>query len=158
LVVSCGQADDTIETHWLERKGQLTTAAHRFAAARSILAFANRDAAAAPFLDGHALVVIGISTGRSKASRGSRTTTWRRRCVPTSARTSAHRGGSCAGNRVNDTHDVLIIDIDAPQPGDPLFTLRKATTRATPARSSPGPPPSPSWVCNADGVFGGFHQ
>lgn len=129
LVLACGTSDDTVETHWLERKGalDLTAARDKFAVAKAILAFANRDPqAAAPFLGGHALVLIGIE--KSGAIRG----------VPRiedhvliaalkpylgqdedSPRWTSRR------HRVNDTHDVLIIDIDSPRAGDPIFTLRK---------------------------------
>lgn len=130
LVSACGQPDDTIETHWLERKGplELTTAAHRFAAARAILAFANRGAdAAAPFFDGHALIFIGISTDGTITGVPRIEDHQLLKAVQPylgqderSPRWLVHR------HRVSDTHDVLIIDVDAPQPGDPLFTLRKA--------------------------------
>lgn len=130
LVSACAQPDDTIETHWLERKGllDLTTARHRFAVARAILAFANRDdTAAGPFIDGHALVVIGISTdGTITGIPRIEDHQLLKALQPylgqdeRSPRWIVHR------HRVNDTHDVLIIDVSAPRPGDPLFTLRKA--------------------------------
>lgn len=131
LMTELGQAtDDTVEASWLELKGplELTTAAHKFALARAILAFANRDPdAASAFLDGHALVVVGVSTtgdvtGVSRIEdhqllkavepylgQDDQTPRW-----------IVHR------HRVNDTHDVLIVDVDAPKPGDPIYTLRKA--------------------------------
>jgi len=130
FVAACAQPDDTIETHWLERKGELdlTTAAHRFAAARAILAFANRDLdAAAPFLDGHALLVIGITndgqiTGTPRIEDHELLKALKPYLGPDdkSPRWQARR------HRVSDTHDVLIIDVDSPRPGDPIYTLRKA--------------------------------
>lgn len=130
LVLACGVPDDTIETYWLERKGQLrlTGAEHRFTAAKAILAFANRDPETAePFLDGHALVLIGIEkTGempgipriedhqlvnalKAYLGQGDAAPRW-----------VVHR------HRIDDVNDVVVIDVDAPRPGDPIFTLRKA--------------------------------
>lgn len=133
LVLACGVPDDTIETHWLERKGplRLSTPEHKFTVAKAILAFANRDpAAAAPFFDGHALVLIGIEkTGampgipriedhqlinalKAYLGQGDAAPRW-----------IVHR------HRIDDTNDVVVIDVDAPRQGDPMFTLRKAYDR-----------------------------
>lgn len=130
LVLACGVEDDTIETQWLERKGplRLSTTEHKFTVAKAILAFANRDPEEAePFLDGHALVLVGIEkTGEMpgvpriedhqlvnalKAYLGN---------GESAPRWVVHR------HRIDDTHDVLVIDIDAPRPGDPIFTLQKS--------------------------------
>lgn len=133
LVQACGVQDDTIETHWLERKGplQLSTAEHKFAVAKAILAFSNRDPAAAePYLDGHAVLLIGIEkTGQitgipriedhqlNNALKGYLSQD------DDAPRWVVHR------HRVDDQNDVVIIDVDAPRPGDPIFTLRKAYDR-----------------------------
>jgi hypothetical protein len=128
LVAACGQPDDTIETHWLERKGplQLGTAGHKFAVAKAILAFANRDPdAAAPFFDGHALLVIGISnTGEVTGIPRIEDHQLIKALQPYLGQDDAPRWVA-RRHRVDDRHDVLIIDIDAPRPGDPIFTLRR---------------------------------
>jgi len=130
LVRACGVQDDTIETHWLERKGplQITAAEHKFAIAKAILAFSNRDPVAAePFLDGHALLLIGIE------KTGAITGIPRVEDHQLSNALKAYLGqGDDAPrwivhrHRVDDHNDVVVIDVDAPRPGDPIFTLRKA--------------------------------
>lgn len=136
LVAACGVEDDTIETHWLERKGllQLTAPEHKFAVAKAILAFANRDLAAAePYLDGHALVLIGIEkTGATTGIPRIEDHQLFNALMPylgqddNSPRWIVHR------QRVDERNDVLIVDIDAPRPGDPIFTLRKEYDKARP--------------------------
>lgn len=136
LVLACAVADDTIESSWLERKGllDLRTAGHKFTVAKAILAFANREPqAAAPFLDGHALVLIGIEkTGE----------------MPGIPRIEDHElinalkaylgQGDAAPrwvvqrHRVDDDNAVIVIDIDAPHPGDPIFTLKKEYAKFLP--------------------------
>jgi len=130
LVCSCGVQDDTIETHWLERKGplQLATAEHKFAVAKAILAFSNRDPAAAePYLDGHAVLLIGIEktgeiTGIPRIEDHQLNNALKAYLGQDddAPRWIAHR------HRVDDHNDVVVIDIDAPRPGDPIFTLKKA--------------------------------
>lgn len=131
LVTACGVRDDTIETHWLERKGaglKLSTAEGKFTLAKAILAFANRDPETAqPYLDGHALILIGIeNTGEitgvpriedHQLLNGLKAFLGQGDSAP---RWTTHRV------RVDDENDVLIINVDAPRAGDPLFTLRKA--------------------------------
>lgn len=128
LVTACGVRDDTIETHWLERKGaglKLSTAEGKFTLAKAILAFANRDPETAqPYLDGHALILIGIeNTGEitgvpriedHQLLNGLKAFLGQGDSAP---RWTTHRV------RVDDENDVLIINVDAPRAGDPLFTL-----------------------------------
>lgn len=133
LVHTCAVQDDTVETHWLERKGplKLTTAEHKFAVAKAILAFSNRDPAAAePYLDGHAVLLIGIEktgeiTGIPRIEDHQLNNALKAYLGQDddAPRWVVHR------HRVDDHHDVVIIDVDAPQPGDPIFTLRKAYDR-----------------------------
>lgn len=121
--------DDTVETTWLELKGplNLSAAEHKFKVARAVLSFANRDpAAAAPFLDGSAMIVIGIGGGKItgipriedhdlikalEAYLGD---------PDRSPRYNVHR------HRVDDINDVVIIVVDAPRAGDRIYTLQKA--------------------------------
>ena len=129
LVTACGQPDDTIETHYLERKGplDLTTALHRFATARAILAFANRDLdAAAPFFDGHALLLIGIAKdGQIIGIPRIEDHELLKALKPYLGAEDKSPRWQPRRHRVSDTHDVLIIDVDTPRPGDPIYTLRK---------------------------------
>jgi hypothetical protein len=78
LIAALSEAtDDAVETSYLELKGPLNLAGaeDRFAIAKAVLAFANRDpAAAAPFLDGCAVILIGMSWGTSPAYGGSKIT------------------------------------------------------------------------------------
>ena len=129
LIQALGRVtDDTVEKSYLELKGpiDLATSEGRFALAKAVLAFANRDPeAAAPFFDGRALIVVGISEG----------------VITGIARIGDHElldalhaylgdddespRWKIERQRVDDENDVLIIVVDAPRAGDPFFTLRR---------------------------------
>lgn len=136
LVAAMGEiTDDTFESTYLELKGplDLSTAEHKFKISKAILSFANRDPqAAAPYLDGHALIVIGAGGGATTGTTRIEDHQLVKAFEPylgdaeRSPRWTVHR------RRVNDTKDVLIIDVDAPQPGDPIYTLKKAFERHLP--------------------------
>jgi hypothetical protein len=120
--------DDTVETSYLELKGPLNlfTAEDRFAIAKAILAFANRDpAAAAPFFGGRALIVIGVSKGDIAGVRRIEDHDLRAALKPYVGEDDHSPRWVVERYRVDDQNDVLIIVVDAPLPGDPIFTLRR---------------------------------
>ncbi len=129
LIAALSEAtDDTVETSYLELKGplNLASAEDRFAIAKAILAFANRDpAAAAPFFDGRALIVIGVSKGEITGVRRIEDHELRAALKPYLGEDDQSPRWIVERHRVDDQNDVLIIVVDAPRPGDPLLTLRK---------------------------------
>ncbi len=121
--------DAITEKSYLELKGQLdlTGAEHRFKVAKAILGFANRDPdAASPFFGGRALVVIGIHQGQVTGIRRIEDHQLQRALTrylgpdDKAPRWTVHR------HRVDDQNDVVIIIVDAPRPGDPIYTLHRA--------------------------------
>jgi hypothetical protein len=130
LVTALGRAtDDTVEASWLELKGplDLTTKEHRFKVARAILSFANRDPdAAAPFCDGHGLVVIGVAEGRVVGTPRFEDHQLMKALRPYLGNDDRGPRWTVYRHRVDDHSDVLVIVVDAPRPADRIFTLQQA--------------------------------
>lgn len=131
LVAAVVEADRTDETDWLEWKSalDLVRAEGRFNVARAILGLANRRPDYAQRVcEGYGFVVVGaepgevagvddvdpavLDDGLSPYLGGSKGPRW-----------------SAAYVRVNGKQ-VLVVTVDPPQAGDPIFSLRKAFDKA----------------------------
>ncbi len=118
--VVAAEAED--EQDWLEWKSQLdlTQKAGHFHVARTILALANRDPASArPFADGFGYLLVGVEPGQvsgvakidtSKLDDGVS------RYTGDDPRWTAHVVSRSRG-------DVLVIVVQPPEPGDPIYPL-----------------------------------
>jgi hypothetical protein len=129
LVTALSQAtDDTVEMSYLELKGalDLATARDSFAVSKAILAFANRaPEAAAPFFDGRAVIVIGVSKGKISGMQRTENHQVLAALRPYLGDDDHSPRWKIERQRVDDQNDVLIIVVDAPRVGDPFFTLRQ---------------------------------
>jgi len=129
LITALSEAtDDTVEKSYLELKGtlDLATAEGKFALAKAILAFANRDPdAAAPFFDGRALIVLGVHKGNVTGIKRIEDHELLDALRPYLGNDDRSPRWKTERQHVDDRNDVLIIVADAPRAGDPIFTLRK---------------------------------
>jgi hypothetical protein len=129
LITALSQAtDDTVETSYLELKGPLDLGPPegRFPLAKAILAFANRDPdAAAPFFDGRALIVLGVHKGKVTGIKRIEDHELLDALRPYLGNDDQSPRWKIERQHVDDRNDVLIIVVDAPRAGDPIFTLRK---------------------------------
>lgn len=108
-------------THWLEWRGalDLESDAGRFAAARSIIAFANRDpAAAARDCRGQAYLLVGVEPGRVKGVGV-------QDCAVTREQLGRFVDGPYWEIDYVDVGPtiVMVITVAAPQRGDPIHSL-----------------------------------
>lgn len=135
LIQAISQApDDTVEASWLELKGplELTTAKDRFKVAKAILGFANRDPlAAGGHLDGCALLLIGVTAGTMPGNIRIEDHELIKALEPYLGRGAEGPRWEVRRHRVDNRHDVLIIVVDAPQFGDPIYPLRRAFDKAS---------------------------
>lgn len=125
LVAAVVAATPEDEQDWLEWKSHLDLGRGqgRFALAKAILGMANRDVRNAHrAVEGFGYVVVGASAGESQGLPPIDTARLDDALVPylgaDGPRWSAHRVGSDAG-------EVLVVIVDPPRPGNPLFPLRK---------------------------------
>lgn len=134
LVHAIGQApDDTVETSWLELKGplDLTTAKDRFKVAKAILGFANRDPLqAGGYLDGCALLVIGVGSGTMPGTKRIEDHELIKALEPYLGRGADAPRWEVRRHHIDEDNDVLIVVVDAPQFGDPVYPLRKTFDKA----------------------------
>lgn len=125
-------AEESDEKVWLEWKGplDLSGAAGQYNLTRQILGFANRmPEVAAPWAEGHAYVVIGAQPGGTPGGMAvmdpavleNRLRGW----VGTGS-----QGPRWHGSYVTvDGGSVLVVEVDPPRWGDPVYPLRKAYER-----------------------------
>lgn len=127
-------AHETDEKVWLEWKGplDLSVSAGQFNLARQILGFANRmPDVAAPWAEGHAYVVVGAEPGGTPGGM-----------APTDPAVLENRlrawvGPGSQGPRWHGSYvtvdggSVLVVEVDVPRWGDPIYPLRKEHERAS---------------------------
>ena len=126
LVVAIMAAGNADESSWIEWKSSadLTTPAGSFMIARSILGFANREAAAARrFTDGLAYLVVGAEPGSAPGVAEIDLADVENALRPYLGSDGPTWGATYV--RIEDT-PVLVITIEAPSPGDPIYSLRKS--------------------------------
>lgn len=142
LVAALAATDDYSETHYLEMKSALDMRdnADFFKIPKFILAAANRmPDDAAPYFDGHALMVLGVKQGsaeglqnpleskdiRPKVNQytGVDRISWEVHYVPVEA---------------DPTRQVVIVVVDPPQWGDPIRICHQRFTKKVPSTKKPG--------------------
>jgi hypothetical protein len=125
-------ADPNDEKVWIEWKGglDLATAAGQFNLGRQILGFANRmPEVAAPWAEGHAYVIVGAEPGGTPdrmppmdpAVLENRLRAW----VGTASQGPRWHGSYVA----IDGGSVLVVEVDPPRWGDPIYPLRRGHDR-----------------------------
>lgn len=121
-VLAAGSAD---ERHWIEWKAtaDLTSAADVMKhIARHILGFANRDPATArPFAEGYGYLVVGLTPGQAVGI----TPRDPAQLVPQITKYVGQRIKWNSDYVTVDGVDVLVIAVDPPRPGDPIYALEQ---------------------------------
>ena len=119
------RVDDTAETHWLEMKSELDLSRTGSAKiAKFILGAANRQPdVAARALEGYALMVLGVMTGAAPGISPVEDMELEKRIQPYLGADGP--GWEATRVTVEGGRDVLIIIVDPPKPGDPIFVCRK---------------------------------
>lgn len=123
LLAAIENANKGDETEWIEFKANLdlTKKVHRPVAAKTIVAFANRDPLrAARYLEGRALLVVGLEPGNVVGTAVIDPADLHNYLQPYLASTQPcwdHQYLTYKGA------DVLVITVDPPRPGDPIHCI-----------------------------------
>ncbi|WP_149204501.1 hypothetical protein [Actinotalea subterranea] len=125
FVEGLAQVDDTAETHWLEMKRELDLSRSGAAKiAKFILGAANRlPEAAANALEGHAVMVLGVAHDALVGVEPVEDLELEQRLTPFLGTEGPRWDTQRVG--VADGRDVLVIVVDAPKAGDPIYVCRK---------------------------------
>jgi hypothetical protein len=125
LVEAIRDGDAVDETDWVEWKSwlDLSTPAGRFAVGRQILGFGNRDPrTASTHFEGTAYVVVGVEPG---SIQGTSSIDAAELARPINAYVGEDGPVWSSANIAVDGHNIVIFTVEAPQPGNRIFTLRK---------------------------------
>lgn len=134
LVEAVHGALDTDESHWLEWKSRLDlTSAHgRGHIARAILGFSNRRPdVAARAVDGHGYLLVGVSPGKYAGVEAVDSVDLDQGLAPYLGREGPQWTPHYL--RIHGV-DVLVIDVEPPKDGDPIFVAQRTTEGLTAGR------------------------